>query len=130
MTHHLVMAVLSRGETVLLCHRHPERDWYPDVWDLPGGHVEPDEPPDAALARELREELGIEVGELDEPLLGVRFGDVDALVWHVREWHGDVTNRSPDEHDLLAWFPLAEIDTLATADPMIGELCRLAIEDG
>jgi 8-oxo-dGTP diphosphatase len=35
-----------------------ERTWYPDVWDLAGGHVEPGEPYPCAGA-ELREELGV-----------------------------------------------------------------------
>jgi 8-oxo-dGTP diphosphatase len=44
---------------ILLCHRSPERQWYPDVWDLPLGHVEPGENPGDALKRELHEELGV-----------------------------------------------------------------------
>ena len=37
----MVAGVLVRGTEVLLGHRSPGRRWYPDVWDLPGGHVEP-----------------------------------------------------------------------------------------
>ena len=48
----VVAALLRDGNRVLLCHRSPQRRWYPDVWDLPGGHVERRELPGAALARE------------------------------------------------------------------------------
>jgi 8-oxo-dGTP diphosphatase len=57
----IVTALLRDADRILLCHRSPRRRWYPDVWDLPGGHVEPGEMPGAALARELREELGIAI---------------------------------------------------------------------
>ncbi len=48
-------------------HRSPERRWFPDVWDLPGGHVEPGEDERTALRRELREEVGVEALAI-EPL--------------------------------------------------------------
>jgi len=43
-----------RDGCVLLCHRHPNRQWYPNVWDVPGGHIEADESPTAcsSLAKE------------------------------------------------------------------------------
>lgn len=56
--HVVVAAVLRRRGRALLVHRSPQRRWYPDVWDLPGGHVEAGEDPAQALARELTEELG------------------------------------------------------------------------
>jgi 8-oxo-dGTP diphosphatase len=56
----VVAGVLFRGDTVLLTQRkagaHLEGHW-----ELPGGKIEPREDPRAALVRELREELGIEV---------------------------------------------------------------------
>lgn len=121
------MGVLVRGDAVLLCHRHPNREWYPDVWDLPGGHIHDGEMPETALARELHEELGIRIESLDGPLLGVRFDDIDALVWSIHEWRGDVKNRAPDEHDQLSWFLIDDVLGLRTASPMIGKLCRLAL---
>jgi 8-oxo-dGTP diphosphatase len=56
--HLVVAATLHSDDRILLCHRSPTRRWFPDVWDFPGGHVEPGEAPLQALARELLEELG------------------------------------------------------------------------
>jgi 8-oxo-dGTP pyrophosphatase MutT (NUDIX family) len=36
-------AALVNSDRVLLSHRHPSRRWYPNVWDIPGGHIEDDE---------------------------------------------------------------------------------------
>ena len=61
-THHRVAtAVLVNSDRVLLCHRHPNRSWYPNVWDVPGGHIEDAETPAEAVVRELREELGVTI---------------------------------------------------------------------
>ncbi|WP_371687503.1 NUDIX hydrolase [Micromonospora sp. KC721] len=45
----IVTAVLRDGDRVLLCHRSAGRRWYPDVWDLPGGHVDEGEDPKESL---------------------------------------------------------------------------------
>ena len=46
---------------MLLVHRSPTRAAYPDVWNLPGGHIEAGESSTQAITRELHEELGIVV---------------------------------------------------------------------
>ncbi|MGB5952451.1 MAG: NUDIX domain-containing protein, partial [Ornithinimicrobium sp.] len=56
--HVVVAALLLRNGRALLLHRTHTRQWYPDCWDLPGGHVEAGEDPAAALSRELFEDLG------------------------------------------------------------------------
>ena len=63
------MAVVTDdGGRVLLCRMAPDRGVFPGQWALPGGGVEPGERLEAALRREVREELGIDL-EAATPLL-------------------------------------------------------------
>lgn len=58
---HVAAAVLERDDgRVLLAERPADKPWA-GYWELPGGKIEPGEPPVQALARELREELGIDI---------------------------------------------------------------------
>ena len=99
---------------MLLTHRSPDRHWYPDVWDLPGGHVEPGESAEQALARELAEELGVTVadcsvvGRLEDA--GLRL-----TLFRVDRWDGEPVNRAPDEHDELRWCTAADLPGLRLA---------------
>lgn len=127
-SHQVVAAVIVDGDRVLLCHRRPDLPWYPDVWDLPGGHIEPGETAATALARELAEELGIEVPTpAGPPMLADHIGsDTHITVWAIDRWHGTVTNQAPDEHDRIAWFTPAELNGLELADEAIVEVCKAA----
>ena len=123
----VVAAVLRDGDRVLLCHRSPLRRWYPDVWDLPGGHVDPGEPPGAALARELREELGIDIATPPGPPLREVHGNTfDMQVWLIDAWAGSPVNVAPDEHDAIEWFTQDALAGLSLAHesylPMLTEL--------
>ena len=55
----VVAALILRDSRILVCQRRRD-DSHPLQWEFPGGKVEPGEIPQDALARELREELGIE----------------------------------------------------------------------
>ena len=61
------------------------------MWEFPGGKVESDESPEQALARELKEELGIDIGPIN-PLIRGRhdYGDQRVLldVWVVPAFDG------------------------------------------
>jgi len=57
----LVVAALVREQgRVLMSRRRPDQAM-PNLWEFPGGKVEPGEHPEAALVRELREELGCDL---------------------------------------------------------------------
>ena len=116
-TTHIATAALVRDGRVLLAHRHPQREHYADRWALIGGHVEPGETAEAAMRRECREELGVDIVEyapfpiaVDDPLL-------TTTAYLVTDWQGEPTNAAPEEHDDLRWFTAEEIADLALAHP-------------
>ncbi len=77
-------------------------------WEFPGGKSRPGEAPRAALARELMEELGIEVLEAECSLTLVHdYPDkrVKLDVWRVLRYRGDVRARERQE---LRWVTPAE----------------------
>lgn len=112
----IAIAALVRDKKVLLGHRHPRRRWYPNCWDLIGGHIEAGESPQQALRRECRGEIAIDVVKMRP--LEVRLSDpnVEPHAFPVTDWLGEPINAAPEEHDALAWFRLDELPELTFAD--------------
>ncbi len=114
-----VGALLVRDQRVLMGLRAKHKS-FADCWDIIGGHVEPGESAEDALARELREELG--VTPLQWSLLGSLFfaaapAPTELLIYSIRSWHG-VPRCANDEHSALRWFRLeeaAQLENLAFA---------------
>jgi len=57
----VVAVALIDADGRLLVQQRPVGKAMAGLWEFPGGKVEPEETPEAALVRELREELGISV---------------------------------------------------------------------
>ncbi|MCK4653900.1 MAG: NUDIX hydrolase [Candidatus Cloacimonetes bacterium] len=53
---------INDKEKILLFLRDDKPDIpYPNMWDVPGGHVEPDETPEVCIIREMKEEMNIDL---------------------------------------------------------------------
>jgi 8-oxo-dGTP diphosphatase len=116
----VVVGALVRDGRVLLVHRSPRKLAFPNVWDLPGGVMEAGETELGALARELHEELGVQVAAGSAShLCRVRVepaGEPALLsAWLVRDWRGTPANIAREEHDGIGWFGLEELPSTAHA---------------
>jgi 8-oxo-dGTP diphosphatase len=103
-------ALVDQAGRILLQQRAPKRAMA-GLWEFPGGKVEPGELPEAALVRELREELGIEVdGEALAPACfasaPVAERHMILLLYLCRDWRG--TPRALDAA-ALKWLRPAEM---------------------
>jgi 8-oxo-dGTP diphosphatase len=91
----VVAAALARvgaaGPELLIAQR-PPGSWQAGKWEFPGGKIEPGEAAEAALARELAEELGIAARAL-VPLGAFRHDyperSVEILLWLVTAFEGE-----------------------------------------
>ena len=126
--HILVAGLLRRRGRALMVHRSPQRRWYPDAWDLPGGHVEVGEVQSLALARELREELGITAEVAGDAFAKVQGVDFRMDIWTIDQWTGEPFNCAPEEHDAQAWLTGRELHGLRLADPRLPQLLHAALE--
>ena len=106
-------AILLRGREILLGRRSPERRAYPSTWDILGGRVEDGESAEAALLRELGEEIGIAPTEFRhiKNLFDDNVGGRGAATYHVyvvTAWSGGEPVINNHEHSALKWFPIAD----------------------
>ena len=59
-----VVGIIHNTDAKILIAKRQDHQFMGGYWELPGGKIEPNETQEAALTRELREELGIEVNQL------------------------------------------------------------------
>ena len=96
-------AVLQRPDGAFLLAQRPAGKVYAGYWEFPGGKIEPGEAAAAALARELHEELGIDIGEAYPWITRVYtypHGTVRLQFFRVYEWKGEP---HPREDQAISW---------------------------
>ncbi|KQT48001.1 NTP pyrophosphohydrolase [Devosia sp. Leaf420] len=122
-------ALVDADRRVLIAQR-PEGKHMAGMWEFPGGKVEQGETPEAALIRELREELAVETKEACLAPLSFASHSYEHMhllmpLYVCRRWQG---TPQTTEHKALKWvrpqalrdYPMPPAD-----EPLIAALCDL-----
>lgn len=114
-----VAGVLISDGRVLLTKRASHLRFYPDIWDLPGGHIEEGESLEDALRRELLEELQVEIQScrlMDSILHPDPVEPIEVMVFLVSSWKGRPLSAEPDKHTEIGWFSASSLPASKTYD--------------
>ena len=121
-------ALIDTDNRVLLAQR-PEGRSMAGLWEFPGGKIEPNETPEDALIRELREELSIEVWP--KCLAPFTFASHSYENFHLlmplylcRKWGGEIT---PREGQRITWVRANRLSEFAM--PPADEPLRTMLRD-
>lgn len=129
-TIHVVAAIIERSGTVFAARRNEHRT-AGGLWEFPGGKVESGETPEAALQRELKEELAIEatVGRfIDQSRTVLRAQAIEMSCYAV-----SLLGRDPErstDHDAMMWIGLDKLTSLDWAPADIPIIERLPVTLG
>lgn len=125
MTIDVVCALLIRNGCVL-CAQRSERMALPLKWEFPGGKLELNELPEAALKREILEELGVEI-EIGSPLQISEHSDDGVRTIRLIPFLAriiDGNEPKAHEHSEIRWVPnseLMQLDWAAADVPIVLE---------
>jgi 8-oxo-dGTP diphosphatase len=104
------IGMLQRKDGCVLMAKRPEGKPSAGRWEFPGGKIESNESPHQALARELHEELGVEIITAQQWM--IREHPCSTMtarlhIFHVTDWHGEPHGR---EGQHLSWQNLNAVD--------------------
>ncbi len=114
-------ALVDRDGRVLIAQR-PEGKIMPGYWEFPGGKIEKGETPEAALKREIKEEIGVKMGCMAPLSFISETRDtyhVVVMLYVCREWEGIAQGL---ENQQLAWvrpMALPQYNLLPSNAPLV-----------
>jgi len=111
-----VVALILRGDRVLFICR-ADATPQPGVWAPPSGEIEAGESQQAAVVREVREEVGLDVKPLRCVRESVSVSGSHRLYWWLAEPLGGTLVLDPHEASDARWVNAADLDTLAPTFP-------------
>lgn len=132
--------IVSNGRVLLMLHKKL------DKWLFPGGHIDPNETPDEAIIREVREETGLNLKLVNFSELNQSPEEIEKLAV---PFHANLHNVGDHDHYCsyylgivdnpnfiknheskdLKWFNLEEIKMLRNLPPSIKQMAIFAIEN-
>ena len=127
--HGAKLILLDTENNALVLRRSDTHPHIPLTSDLPGGEIEPDESPEAALCRETYEETGIQLDQADVTQAGKRQFEAFGREYDLYLFVARVSERPKVtiswEHDQYAWMPLEAIHDLDDGfQPLVMEFIK------
>jgi 8-oxo-dGTP diphosphatase len=123
----IIAAVIERSDRRILIGQRRRNDTSPLKWEFPGGKVEEGETPEAALARELQEELSVTLEKCVElgrarHTYATPPGELEVRFYATSIKEAEIT---PNEFEQIAWVlpkELGSYDFLAANAQIIAQL--------
>lgn len=122
-----VGVIIRNQDGKILVQDHVKRGFI----TCPIGTVEHGELHLDAMIRELKEELGIEAGEMSLLLsCNVRCGDiwVDTHIFELQTYRGEITNKEPHKHRSLMWYSKEELNALRSVNVPLGSTLQVWLD--
>lgn len=120
----VVAAALFNEQDQVLVAQRPKGKALEGLWEFPGGKIEPNEGPEAALIRELKEELGIDVGI--GCLAPLTFASFPYPKFHLmmplyaaRKWQGEPKGQERQAIKWVSKFELRDLQMPPADEPLV-----------
>lgn len=120
----VAVAIIEKDGKILMGNKAKDVGPYPNTWRLPGGGVEDGESLEKALIREVKEETGLEVTNLEEVGLQEddepnKHGERTHYTFHIFRAEVAGKENPTDEFPELRWIDKSELKDMPLARPSI-----------
>lgn len=120
------LSFVLNGDDVLLMKRAPHKRVFPNRYNGVGGHIERDEDPLTSAKREIKEETGLDVRDLDLcAVYNIDAGEATGIVLFVFTAVSDSREVVANDEGTLHWVPQSEIMQLDLVEDLPSILPRI-----